>query len=349
MNEEKNSPITASSPITRKKFLRVCGAIAAGGAVAAVSGTLMRRALTSPGGGAPSGSVAAAADGLRRAQGEAFASPYRLVAAFATEQAVESLALRGDELYVAAANDVAAYDRYGTLLRRFAADEPVRDMAVADDGIYLLHPNRVSVYSPSGERLRSWEACSDLSDYCSLALAAGCVFATDVRNKNICKYTAEGNFVKFIDSPNGFVIPSYTFGIENVGGELYCSNPGRHQVERYTVEGEYLGAFGRRGVAPGMFTGCCNPVHLSCTPGGDVVTSEKGDPRISCYGRDGAFRGVLLDGKMLGGGRIAYDVKVQGDKIVVAGKKRVAIFRYDSTRTANTACGGCGVSCPLRG
>ncbi|MDR2813154.1 MAG: hypothetical protein LBB79_00635 [Prevotellaceae bacterium] len=341
MDEEKSNQSTVINPMTRKKFLRTCGAIVAGGAVAAVSGTLMRRTLAPPVGVAP--------DGLRPVRGEAFASPYKLVAAFATDQAIESLALRGDELYVAAAGTVSAYDGYGTLLRRFTAAEPIRDIAVAGDEIYLLHPNSIGVYSPTGELLRGWEACSDLSDYCSLALASGCVFVTDVRNKNICKYTAEGNFVKFIHSPNGFVIPSYTFGIEHIGGALYCSNPGRHQVERYTVDGEYVGSFGKHGAAPGMFTGCCNPVYLSCTPSGDVITSEKGDPRISCYGRDGAFRGVLLDGKMLGGGRIAYDVKVQGDKIVAAGKKRVSIFRYDSAQTASTACGGCGVSCPLRG
>lgn len=330
------------APMSRKKFLRMCGSIVAGGAVATMSGELVRRRLEQP-------AEATLPGRLSPMRQETFSSPYRLVSSFDTGETIESLALHNDRLYVATADAVSAFDHHGRLLHRFSVGEPVRDVAVDDSGIYLLHRAGIQVYTPAGALLRSWEACSDLSDYCALALASGCVFATDVSNKNICKYTAEGDFVKFISSPNGFIIPSYTFGIESVGDVLYCSNSGRHQVESYTTDGEYLGSFGKHGVAPGLFAGCCNPVYLSCTPSGDVITSEKGIPRISCYGRDGKFRGILLDGKMLGSGKFAYDVKVQKDKIFVAGKKTVAVFRYDSALAENTACAGCGVSCPLRG
>jgi hypothetical protein len=324
--------------ISRKKFLRVCGSIVAGGAIAGVSGALVNRSLTT-----------VSPDGMRTPDEDAFVSPYRRVASFDFPDAIQSLAQYSGTVYVATRNTVSATDMRGQLKRTFTvANEIIRDMAVDDDGIYLLHPSSVSVYSPEGRLLREWAACSELSNYCSFALSADFVFVTDMDNKNICKYTREGNFVTFISSPNGFIIPSLTFGIECVGDVVYCSNSGRHQVEKYTLDGKYLGSFGKAGGAPGLFTGCCNPVYLSCTPGGDIITSEKGDPRISCYGGDGVFRSILLDRKLLGGGYPAYDVKVWDDRLFVAGKNKVSVFRYDETLASAGACASCGVGCPLR-
>jgi hypothetical protein len=94
-----------------------------------------------------------------------------------------------------------------------------------------------------------------------------------------------------------------------------------------------------------LFAGCCNPVHLA-TANGEIITSEKGNPRISCYGSDGTFRSLLLDSRSLGGGHAAYNVKVEGERLFVAGRNKVSVFRYDE-RIAS-ACSSCGVTCPLR-
>jgi hypothetical protein len=332
--------------ISRKKFLRVCGAIVAGGTVAGMSGVLINRGAKY--------SALPALGGIKPADsGNTFVSPYRLVSSFDADEPVQALALHGGTVYVASAGKVSVLDIHGKLMSQFSVkddtDNTVRDMAIGDDGeIYVLHPAAVSVWSSGGDMLRRWEACSELSNYCSLALARGFVFVTDMDNKNICKYTDRGDFVTFISSPNRFIIPSLTFGIECIGDVIYCSNSGRHQVESYTLDGKYLGVFGRHGAAPGMFTGCCNPVYLSQTANGDIITSEKGSPRICCYGRDGSFRSMLLDSSSLGGGNTAYDVKVRNDRIFVAGKNKVAVFRYDETLASAGACASCGVSCPLR-
>ncbi|GHT55608.1 hypothetical protein FACS189446_7130 [Bacteroidia bacterium] len=326
--------------ISRKKFLRTCGSILAGGTVVGVSGVLLNKSH-SEGAGISSGD-------LRPAENGAFTSPYRQIASFATPGIVEGFELHNDQLYVVASNLVSVFDHAGKLLRRFSSGETIRDIAVNDNGIYILYTTKIKVFSHEGELQREWEACSELSGYCSMVLAEDYVFVTDVVNKNICKYTKEGGFVQFINSPNGFVIPSYTFAIEYIDGVLYCSNSGRHQVESYTLDGEYLGTFGKAGGAPGLFTGCCNPVYLTYTANGEIITSEKGDPRISCYGSDGQFRNILLDSKLLGGGNSAYDVKVQKDKIFIAGKNKVSVFRYDESLAANDGCPGCGIDCPLK-
>jgi hypothetical protein len=327
--------------ISRKNFLRVCGTIVAGGAVAGMSGVLIDRRMKNSG--------FHLSDNMQIQAGEEFISPYRPDSSFESPDSIQALACDGDGVYVATTNTVSVFDIRGKLRRQFVTgEETVRDMAIEGNEIYLLHRAKISVYSLGGERLREWEACSELSNYCSLVPASGFVFVTDVNGKNICKYTRDGNFVTFIDSPNRFVIPSLTFGIECIDNVLYCSNSGRHQVESYTLDGKYLGVFGKYGPEPGLFTGCCNPVYLSHTAGGDIITSEKGAPRICCYGRDGSFRSMLLDTRSLGGGNTAYGIDVCNDRLFVAGKNRVSVFRYDATLASAGACASCGIDCPLR-
>ncbi|MDR0394379.1 MAG: hypothetical protein LBH77_04390 [Tannerella sp.] len=327
--------------VSRKQFLQLCGSMIAGGSILAVSGVLFRNRFAA----VLQGSVNAGGAGLRR---DVFTSPYRLAASFGVPGHIEAFELVGEHIIVATANNIFVYDRRGSLLNNFAVGSNLRDIATDGENLYLLFPARVEVCDRNGEWLREWEACSELSDYCSLTVASGAVFVTDAANKHICKYTTGGDFVAFIQSPDGFVIPSYTFGITSVDGIIYCSNSGRHRVEKYTAEGEYIGSFGKAGGVAGMFCGCCNPVHLAHTSAGEIITSEKGNPRIGCYGADGKFRNILLDGKALGGGHTAYDIKVHGDKLFIAGKNLVSVFRYDKALAAETACSACGVDCPLR-
>ncbi|MDR1779927.1 MAG: hypothetical protein LBR50_04245 [Tannerella sp.] len=324
--------------ISRKKFLRTFGTLLAGGGVAGVTGVVASKGF------APVSHAEAEID-----EAAAYISPYRRIADFEVDGAIEAFDEYGGKLYVATTGIISTTDSYGKLLSSFAStDVPVRDMEVDEAGIWLLHPKAVSLYSFDGVRVRGWEACSELSDYCAFALAGDFVYVTDREQKNIVKYTREGGLVKFIDSPNRFIIPSRTFGISYAAGMLYCSNSGRHQIEKFTLDGEYAGCFGAPGSKPGAFCGCCNPVHLTCTETGEIITSEKGIPRISCYSADGVFRSILLDGKALGGGFTAYEAKVSGDRIFAAGKNKVTYYRYDSQLAAVGACADCGVDCGLR-
>jgi hypothetical protein len=325
---------------SRKKFLRTVGSVVAGGVVAGVSGSLIAKKTIIPDFSPKKGQLSP--------EKETFASPYRQTVSFSVHEDVKAFEQYDKQLYVAVANAVLVFDYSGKQLHRFPAGEVIRDMAVREEGIYVLYPAKIEVYTREGTLVREWEACSELSNYCSLALAPGFVFVTDMANKNICKYTHDGAFVKFITGPDAFIIPSLTFGIEYADGHIYCSDSGRHRVECYTLDGEYKGSFGKPGGAPGLFAGCCNPVHLAYTASGEIITSEKGNPRISCYASDGTFRSVLLDGKSLGGGHAAYDVKVWEDRLFIAGKDKISIFRYDERLAAASACGACGVNCPLR-
>ena len=146
----------------------------------------------------------------------------------------------------------------------------------------------------------------------------------------------------------GFIVPSYCFAITYMDGRIYCSNPGRHRVESYSTGGEFLAAFGKSGADAGAFSGCCNPAIITPANGGELLTSEKGIPRISCYAADGQFRSVLLDSRALGGGHTAYDVRVMKDKLIVAGGDKVSVFQYNKSLSQLTLCGQCGKDCPLK-
>lgn len=337
MESEKGN----ADKISRKKFLSLFGTVVAGGSIVGVSGVLLHKNSWKQKNGQRS-------QGFVTGQQQDFASPYKLVSSFSVPDKMKSFEIYEDKLIVAASDNVFVYDKNGTLSGNFAVNGEVRDIAVGNHLLYLLFPAAIGVFDLKGKNIRYWEACSPESDYCSLAVTTDFVFVTDAANKNICKYTVDGGFMRFIQSPNGFIIPSYTFGITYIDETIYCSNPGRHQVESYSFDGEYIAAFGKAGGANGMFCGCCNPTHLAHTSTGDIITSEKGNPRISCYGQDGEFRSLLLDSKALGGGNVAYDVKLQKDKIYIAGNNMVSTFQYDQVLAAKTSCATCKVDCPLR-
>ena len=336
------------SKINRKEFFRIGGSIVGGGAIAGVSGKLLWGMFKNPDkvffvdGDESDGS-----DSPDEAP-----SPYRKLASARIEAEVEAFDLLGDRMVVAGGNLVTLYSPEGEVESRFGAGPDIRDLVVAGDEIYILFPAHIDVYSPEGRHLRGWEACSDESDYCSMAVTPKSVFVTDAAAKNICQYDTEGSLVRFIDSPAGFVVPSYSFGIAHRDGIVYVSNPGRHRVEKYDEDGQFLGAFGQAGTDPGSFSGCCNPVHLSVSPAGEIITSEKGLPRVSCYSSEGEFRSVVLNGKALGGGHDAYEARIGADgRVFVAGKHSLAVFKYDSAlaSAAGTACSLCGIQdCPIR-
>ena len=339
MEKEQNN-------MSRRRFLQVGGSIMLGAAFAGVMGRSLWKMLTNPADIFYDGKEAKRMkDELERVQ---FVSPYRRTFGFVVPDEIMALELIGDQIVVGTANNIYRYGIDGELQGNFSVRSGLRDVAVYNDKFYLLFPSRIEVYDKQGEAIQEWEACSDDADYCQLTVLKEGIFVTDAAAKNICQYKLDGTLARFIKSPNGFVVPSYSFGITNINGHVFCSNPGRHIVEQYTVNGEYVASFGKSGMGAGEFSGCCNPVQIIATEKGELLTSEKGLPRISCYGSDGTFHSILLDDKALGGGHSAYDMRILGDKLIVAGGNKISVFQYDARRSAQTLCGSCTIECPMK-
>ena len=272
-------------------------------------------------------------------------SVYKKVSSIKTKSEIVRFDLSDDKIFIALNHAVVVYSKAGTLVKQFPIEQEIRDIKVEDGRIYLLFPAAMAVYSVEGEEITGWKARRNNSDYCAMALTSDYVFVTDAGNKNICKYTKEGEYVAVILSPEGFIIPSFAFDILNIRDTIYCSNSGRHRIESYTLDGEFIAAFGKSGSEPGSFAGCCNPVYLAMTPNGDILTSEKGNPRISCFNRNGTFNAVLLYSKALSGGVKACSIKAVDGKLYVAGKNTLSVFVYDPQLAAQSACAGCPAEC----
>lgn len=260
---------------------------------------------------------------------EPFTSNYQPISAFSLPEEINRIELFNNKLYISAELSLYIYDLEGNLLSSFSVKPHVRDIAVEEGNIYVLYPTYIEVYNENGEISRQWEACSELSDYCSCTIAGDYLFVTDAENKNVCQYTREGNFSKFIQSPQGFVIPSYSFDIASYNDTLYCANSGRHQVEAYTLDGDFIAAFGKAGGEAGSFAGCCNPSYITFTSNGELITSEKGIPRISSFESNGRFREVLINKRLLGGGNKAYEVKAYENKLFTTGKNTIQIWKIN--------------------
>jgi len=338
--------------LSRKGFLQLCGSVAAGAVIAGGTGSLLWKMFAKP----DDVFYNTNAQNASKTNRSDFKSPYRKVLSFKTGDEIEAFEVMGNKLLVATPNSLSVFASDGNLLNNFAVGSDVRDIAVSQGEIYVLFPTRIEVYDVDGGLVRDWDACSDNSDYCSLTVFGKHVFVTDAANKNICQYQTDGTLGRFINSPKGFVVPSYSFSITHIGETVYCSNPGRHSVESYSQDGEFLASFGEAGLAAGRFSGCCNPVYVTASPTGEILTSEKGVPRISCYSPSGEFRSILLDEKTLGGGHDAYEMRIlDNDKIVVAGKNSISTYQYDiqlakasAQASSSSACALCGIDCPLR-
>ena len=330
----------------RRSFLKISGSLAVGGVILSVVGRGVWNMFKHPDKLFYDSKQMKGPELLK--EDDDFVSPYRRVYGFLAPDDISAMEVEEGSIYIATPNNIYVYGMSGELQTNFSTPSDLRDITVHKGLIYALYPTRIEVYDRQGETVREWEACSENSDYCSFAVCEEGIFVTDAANKNICKYKTDGTLARFIQSPKGFIVPSYCFGITVMDGYVYCSNPGRHLVERYTTDGDFVSSFGKSGIESGAFSGCCNPTVVTPANNGELLTSEKGIPRISCYSPDGQFRSILLDSKALGKGNAAYDVRVMKDKLIVAGGNKVSIFQYDKRQSQLTDCGQCDKDCPLK-
>jgi len=157
------------------------------------------------------------------------------------------------------------------------------------------------------------------------------IFVADAGNRRISKFDLQGRFLgkiagKAEGAGRGFIIPSPHMDIELDGsGELWVADTGRLQLENYSSEGVFLGAWGKHGVNIDEFIGCCNPVNFVIDREGNFVTAEKGVLRIKKYDRTGKFLGVVA-------GPGTFNEKNAGIPLAVDSKNRIyALDPVEST------------------
>ena len=195
-------------------------------------------------------------------------------------------------------HSLSFFDVAGTLLRTVHLPEEPRAIAVgtADtiftDKIIIAHPASIAVYAIDGRREDAWSLDND-ANIRSLALTPNYLFAANTDKRCVYRFNADGHldltFGDFIVYASPIVL---TYSHQD--GLLYIANPGKHQVEVFTPDGELRPelTWGEPTSDLAGFAGCCNPIGLAVLDDGRILTVEKSVSRVKIF-RDGKLDGIV--------------------------------------------------------
>lgn len=246
----------------------------------------------------------------------------------------------GGDIFVAGDRAVHVFGEGGVLKRDVDLDgQPGCVCAGDDDTVYIGMRGHIEVYDSEMKRLAAWGSLGEKAVLTSIAVSKADVFVADAGNRVVLRYDRSGKLVKRIGEKDaernipGFVIPSAYFDVAmGSDGLLRVTDPGRHRIEAYTVDGDLEFWWGKISMDVDGFCGCCNPVNFAILPDGSFVTSEKGLMRVKIYDPQGEFVGVVAGPEQLvetGTARIGVtpsEDTARGFDVAVDGRGRVLVL-----------------------
>lgn len=113
--------------------------------------------------------------------------------------------------------------------------------------------------------------------------AAGFVYVTDVRNRRVQKFSADGQFIlafgqEYVSKPSGIGI--------GPDGSVWVTDFNNDQVFQFDPKGRLLNQFGEPGEGPGQFD---SPVDVAVATNGDLFVVDEYHHRIQKFGPNGKF------------------------------------------------------------
>ncbi|MDP6250867.1 MAG: hypothetical protein QF497_06770 [Verrucomicrobiota bacterium] len=199
-------------------------------------------------------------------------------------------------VYVAGDSAVAVFKPGGVLVRKIQFAETPRCIVVAKRRLIVGLRDRVLLCDLDGNTQAETKRLAKDAALTSLAVAGdGSIYAADGGSSSIWRISPSGELLDRLAGGKGgrFAVPKSFFPITWANDSLVVAHPGRHRVERYDADGELKSRWGKRSRGLDGFSGCCNPVSVAVTGGGEFVTAERGQPRIKLFGKDGQFRTVI--------------------------------------------------------
>ena len=200
-----------------------------------------------------------------------------------------------------AGKNITALDKKGGVSTDFSAGEEVWCLAVSPDGV--LHvglKDHIELFDPQGRRVAKWNSPARKTWLTSLAVGDNDVFASDAGNRTVYRFDRSGKLLGRIGEKDkareipAYVVPSPYFDL-GIGsdGLFWVVNPGFHQFQAFTFDGQLEKKWGQPSFAIEGFCGCCNPSYFTRLADGRFVTSEKGLPRVKVYSAGGKFESVV--------------------------------------------------------
>jgi len=203
-----------------------------------------------------------------------------------------------NRLWAVGDTKIKSFDPQGQLEQNWTTSQPSFCIDVTEEGVYVGQKGQLEIYDYQGSLLNTWSDLKKLGLITAIAVLQDSVIVADSFDRCIRRYDLEGNFINNIGKDNrmkGFRIPNgaIDFMVDS-GGIIHACNPGKHRVERYTLEGELLGHIGRfDGINPEGFSGCCNPTNVAVDQQGRIYVTEKAGPRAKVYDSAGNLLSVI--------------------------------------------------------
>lgn len=251
----------------------------------------------------------------------------------------------GDTVLVAGDKKILTYDAAGALAHSIALGDEPQCLARSNDGeLFVGYHRSVEVLDGEGTVLRSHAVGGDDSHFTSIALLEDGIIVADAGARVVLRLAPDGTILGRIGERDptrnipGFVIPSPYFDVAmGADGLLRVANPGRHEVEAYTLEGDLEFSWGAPSTGIAGFSGCCNPCNFAIAPDGSFVTAEKGLPRVKVYDESGTFQTVVAAPDQFGAGHVAPDVDVDAaGRVFVIDTESKRVLVYEKTSDGGT-------------
>jgi len=207
-----------------------------------------------------------------------------------------------DDIYIGFDSGVLIYDLSFNFKKKLNIGKRPRALAIkSENEIYIGAGRNVELWNlTDGTLVKRWDVPFEKGMITAIALHEDLIFVADAGAREIYKFESDGKLIlrfgKKDASKNisGFIIPSPYFDIfMGSDGLLWAANTGRHQIEAYTLDGDFELAWGKTSMSVEGFCGCCNPSYFTRDKKGQFITSEKGIPRIKVYSPRGEFIGIV--------------------------------------------------------
>lgn len=222
---------------------------------------------------------------------------------------VAGITIDNSLVYIAGTHEIKVFNKDWKQVQDFSTDSTASCIAVGpQQEIYVGIGNHVEKYDYRGTKLKSWEAYGKKGVITSIAVSGNKIYAADAGNRLVLRYDTEGNLQNIFGKKDktkgidGLIVPSLYLDVATGPfNDIWIANPGRHQLENYTENGELRSFWGMPSMQLEGFAGCCNPIHFAILPNSYFVTYEKGLDRIKLYNQAGKFDCVVAGPQSFGG------------------------------------------------
>jgi DNA-binding beta-propeller fold protein YncE len=201
-----------------------------------------------------------------------------------------------DRVFVCGSGTICRFDTAGKKTLEFRTNSTAHCLAIHNTTIYIGTEAGVVCYDTAGNTVGKFYPLNNKGYITSVAADDEFVYAADAMNKIVLKYTVSGDLAAELGKKDsltgapGLIIPSLYLDIAlGSFNDLWMVNPGRLELEDYSLSGSMRTSWGRNTCSTEPFMGCCNPAHMALLPDGSFVTYEKGIDKIKVYNQAGEF------------------------------------------------------------